>query len=142
MQRRFFLQAGIAALTLPAAMHPAGASTAVLVVGAEGLARIDAPTVQRLYTGRAIAIDGMLVTAANLRPGHALRARFLDQWLQTDDERYRAYWTVRRHIGKGVPPREFETVTEVLDFVQRTPGGVGYVDAASLRPGVNVIARG
>lgn len=141
MQRRFLLQAGLGALVLPGWMTPAAAGTAVLVVGSQGLARIDAPTVQRLYTGRAIEIAGTLVTVANLRAGHALRAQFLDQWLQTDEERYRAYWTVRRHIGKGVPPREFASVTEVLDFVQRTPGGVGYVDAESIRSGVNVIAR-
>jgi hypothetical protein len=52
-----------------------------------------------------------------------------------------AYWTVRKHIGKGTPPRELKTAAEVMDFVQATPGALGYVSAAELRPGLNVVLR-
>jgi hypothetical protein len=139
MQRRSFLLAGTA--TLLAGAAAAQTDTGIVIVGHANLPRIEAALVQRLYTGRAIEAGGQLATVVNLNGGHPLRQRFLAAYLQTDEERYRAYWTVRRHVGKGAPPREVDGVAEMLDFVARTPGAMGYVDVAALRPGSNVICR-
>jgi hypothetical protein len=61
--------------------------------------------------------------------------------MQMEDDRYVAYWTVRKHVGKGTPPRELKTAAEVIEFVQATPGGLGYVLASELKPGLNVVLR-
>ncbi len=139
MQRRHFLVAG----ALAAAGARAQTEPPLLVIGHAGVPRVDAATVARLYTGRAIEADNLPVTVYNLAPGHALRNRFLAACLQFDEERYRAYWTVRRHVGKGAPPRELASVAQMLEVVTRTPGAVGYVDAASAagQAGVNIIGR-
>ena len=139
MQRRQFLLAGASALV--AGTATAQSDSAVVVVGHGALPRIDASLVLRLYTGRAIEVGGQLATAVNLQGGHPLRQRFLASYLQTDEERYRAYWTVRRHVGKGAPPRELDSAAAVLDFVAGTPGALGYVAVTDLRPGSNVICR-
>lgn len=117
------------------------ADPVVLVIGHASLPKLDAATVARLYTGRAIEVGGAPVTVVNLAPGTALRQRFLVGFLQQDEDRYTAYWTVRRHVGKGVPPRELGSGAEVISFIQSTPGAIGYIDAADLRPGLNVLAR-
>lgn len=114
---------------------------AIVVIAHPGVARVDAGALQRLYTGRAIEVGGTAVTVVNAAPGSPARERFLGQVLATDNERYVAYWTVRRHVGKGVPPRDLKTAAEVIEFVQSTPGGLGYVAAADLRPGLNVVFR-
>lgn len=128
---------GLAGLTAA----PAQASDSVLVIGHPGLAKTDMATLQRLYTGRAVELQGSTVQVVNAPSGSALRQRFLAIYLQQDNEQYRAYWTVRRHIGKGVPPRELATSAEVIQFVSSTPGAVGYIAADELRPGLNVILR-
>jgi ABC-type phosphate transport system substrate-binding protein len=136
--RRLLLSTLLAACaTLPAL----AADPVVLVIGHPSLPKLDATTVQRLYTGRTIEVAGQPVTVVNAAPGSALRQRFLAIFLQQDDEQYRAYWTVRRHVGKGVPPRDLASSAEVIGFVQGTPGAVGYIDASELRSGLNVIAR-
>ena len=112
-----------------------------VVIAHAGVARVDAPTLQRLYTGRAIEVAGIPVTVVNLPAGDPLRARFLQQVAGLDDDRYVAYWTVRRHVGKGAPPRELDSAAAVLDFVAGTPGALGYVAVTDLRPGSNVICR-
>lgn len=104
-------------------------ANAIVVIGHASVARIDASTLQRLYTGRAIEVAGNPVSPTNLALGHPLRERFLSQVLGQDNDKYVAYWTVRRHIGKGIPPREFRTPAEVIDHVQATPGAVGYIAA-------------
>lgn len=142
MQRRHFLLAGAALAAL--AHRPLRAQTEpLLVIGHAGVPKVDAATVARLYTGRAIEAGDQPVTVYHLAPGHALRARFLAVCLQSDEERNRAYWTVRRHVGKGTPPRELASLAQMLEVVTRTPGAVGYVDAATAAAdkGLNVLCR-
>jgi len=113
----------------------------LVVVAHAAVPKLDLQTLQRLYTGRVVEVSGVDIVVVNAAPGSAARQRFLAQVMQQDDERYRAYWTVRRHVGKGTPPRELRSAAEVLEFVQANPGAVGYVSAAELRPGFNVVFR-
>ncbi|WP_085316536.1 hypothetical protein [Derxia lacustris] len=131
----------LALLLLAGGSSRAGDADAVVVIGYAGLPPIDGATVERLYTGRSIAVAGTPVTVVNAAAGSPLRRRFLAGWLRLDEEKYAAYWTVRRHIGKGAPPRELAGNAETIEFVRSTPGAVGYIDAAEVKPGMNVIAR-
>ena len=112
----------------------------VIVIGHAGLSKLNSTTVQRIFTGKAIEVDGVLVTAINLKSG-ALRNRFLQRFLNQDDDKYTAYWTVRRFIGKGNPPKELSSSAEVIDFVKNTPGAIGYINEDELKPGLNVVSR-
>lgn len=134
---RIFL---VLALWLPLATTQAQSGDLV-VIAHPGVPRIDAVTLQRLYTGRVIEVAGTLVKPVNLAVGSPVRDRFLTQVLNLDNERYIAYWTVRRHVGKGVPPRDLRSAAEVIEYVQSTPGAMGYVETADLKPGLNVVFR-
>lgn len=114
---------------------------AVVVVAHPGVRSLDATQVTRIYMGRMVELDGLALQPLNLPPGHALRQRFLADFLRSDEGRYTAYWTVRRHVGKGVPPLELGSASEVLMRVLATPGALGYAEEADLPPGVNVVAR-
>jgi ABC-type phosphate transport system substrate-binding protein len=114
---------------------------AVVLIGHASVPRIDAPTAQKLYTGRAVEIGNQAVTVFNAAAGSKARERFMASVMAMDDGRYVAYWTVRKHVGKGTPPREFQSATELIEHVQANPGSVGYLLASELRPGLNVILR-
>jgi hypothetical protein len=128
------------ALWLPCAAAQASDSN-LAVIAHPGVPRVDAATLQRLYTGRVIEVAGSTVSVVNIAVGNPVRDRFLAQVLNLDNERYIAYWTVRRHVGKGVPPRDLRNAAEVIEFVQSTPGALGYVDTADLKPGLNVVFK-
>lgn len=113
----------------------------VVVVAHGNVRKLDASTVQRIYTGKAIEVDGVAVMPVNLKPGQSLRQRFLSEYLQQAEDVYTGYWTVRRYIGKGTPPRELASVAEVLAFVQNTPGAVAYMDEADVPTSMNVVLR-
>lgn len=121
--------------------HAADDPQGFVVIAHTSVGRVDAATLQRLYTGRAIEAGGVPVTVVNAAPGSAARERFLTQVVKLDNDRYVAYWTVRRHVGKGVPPHDLRSAAEVIDFVLNTPGGLGYISTAELRPGLNVVFR-
>lgn len=140
MQRKAFLIAVTAGL-LALAQAPARADDGVVVIANAPLKGLDAEALRRIYSGRTVELDGQALRPVNLAPGQALRRRFLATVMQQDDEDYVAYWTVRRYIGKGTPPRELRSSGEVIDYVSRTPGAIGYIDAGELRPGLNVVFR-
>lgn len=140
MQRRTLLHA-LPVLLLHHAPTVRAQAGGVVVIGHAGLERLDVPTLQRIYTGRVVELGDVSLNPANAVAGNPVRARFLAAYLNQDDEKYIAYWTVRRHIGKGMPPREFSTPADVIRFVRATPGGIGYVDEASLVSGLNVLVR-
>lgn len=114
---------------------------APVLIAHHNVPQIELATAQRLYSGRTVEVGGVAVTVVNAAPGTALRERFMARVMQQDDDKYVAYWTVRRHIGKGTPPRELKSAAEIIDFVQATPGGMGYVAAGDLKPGLNVVLR-
>ena len=92
-------------LALASAAGEASAADGVVVIGNANLRRIDANTIAKIYTGKVIEVDGVAVTAINANSGSAVRNRFLQVYLQQDEDKYTAYWTVRRYIGKGVAAR-------------------------------------
>jgi hypothetical protein len=114
---------------------------ALVLIGHASLPRIDLATAQRLYSGRAVEVAGVAVVPVNAAPSSKARERFMAGVMSQEDDKYVAYWTVRKHIGKGTPPRELKTAAEVIDFVQNTPGALGYVVAGDLKPGMNVVLR-
>ena len=136
-----FLRILLALAALTAALVSYAQDVAVVVIAHPGVGAVDASTLQKLYTGRAIEVASVPVTVVNTAPGSPARERFMAQVLATDSDRYVAYWTVRRHVGKGVPPRELKSSAEVVEFVQNTPGGLGYIPAADVRPGLNIVFK-
>ncbi len=112
----------------------------VVLIGNADVPQMDADTIAKVYTGKIISVGGVSVKPVNIKSGAAARSRFLQVFLNQDDEKYIAYWTVRRYIGKGAPPKELDSSAAVIQFVQSTPGGVGYIEAAELKPGMNVLS--
>jgi len=113
----------------------------VVVIAHPTVHKMDLPTVQRIFMGKAIEVDGVRVSPANGAATMPSRQRFLAQYLQTNEDQYVAYWTVRRYVGKGTPPHEVKQTAEMIDYVSKTPGAVGYLDEADLPPGMNVVLR-
>lgn len=142
MQRRAFLTLA----ATPCAgllLHPlsAQADEGVVVIANAPLRGVDAEAIKRIYGGRMVELDGQPLRPVQLAAGQPLRRRFASAVLLQSDEDFIAYWTVRRYIGKGAPPRELSSSAEVIAHVQHTPGAIGYIDAADLKPGLHVLLR-
>jgi hypothetical protein len=139
MKRFKLLMYGIGLLNLMCVVLPAWAG--VVVVANVNVHKLDVQTVQRIYTGKVIEVAGVPVAPVNWHVGQAPRQRFLADYLQQNEDNYLAYWTVRRYVGKGVPPREVGSVTEVINYVLSTPGAVAYLDEADVPASMNVVLR-
>lgn len=130
----------VVALTVSLACAHAHAGQMV-VIGNGNVPKMDALTIQKVYTGKTIVVSGVSITPVAFKPGTPERIRFLREFLRQDEEKYTAYWTVRRYIGKGAPPSELPGAGDIIRYVASTPGAVGYLDEDELKPGINVIVR-
>jgi ABC-type phosphate transport system substrate-binding protein len=129
-----------ALLALGLAAGAREASAGVVVIGHSNLVgKLDVATLQRIFTGKVIEVGGVSVTAVNAHSGSPTRSQFLQVFLKQDEDKYTAYWTVRRYIGKGVPPRELATSADIISFVKSTPGAIGYIDESEITSGLNVL---
>src|ERR1700693_3983033 len=121
---------------------PATAAGPLVVVANADTPALDADTLQKIYLGKVVEIDGHPVVPVNLAKGNILRTVFMQQVLAQDDEKFIAYWTVRRSIAKASPPREFATIENQLEFLRKTPGAVGYLDeSAAIKQGLKTLLR-
>ena len=112
----------------------------VVVIGHANLGKLDATMVQKIFSGKLVKVDGIDVIAVNVKSG-PLRDQFLQTYLQQNDAKYTAYWAIRLFIGKGAPPPELSSPADVIQFVQSTPGAIGYVDESDLVDSVRILAR-
>ena len=129
------------ALALATALGDLCAADGVVVIGHPALRQLDLETVVKIYTGKMIQVGTIYVVAVNADVGSNVRERFLQAFLKQDEGKYTGYWRVRRSIGQGKPPRELPRSIDVINFVNSTPGAIGYISEADIQPGLNVLLK-
>ncbi len=115
-------------------------SEGVVVVGNENVPRLTQESLQKLFTGRSVFVEGVLITPINAQPGSDLRRDFLKDYLNQTEDKYQAYWTVRQFVGKGRPPRMLND-EDIIQFVRTTKGAVGYLYGKDVPGDLNVVLR-
>lgn len=132
MKPRFPLGALIASL----AMSVGGAAYADLFVISNSATTIAATEIKEVFTGeKQFAGSTKLIPIDN---GPA-QENFLSAALKMEAARYNTIWT-KKSFREGLsPPSVKSGDTEVLDFVRKTPGAVGYVKTQP--SGVNIIQK-
>jgi hypothetical protein len=69
----------------------------------------------------------------------SVQEKFLDTFVKVDSGKYNSIWA-KKSFREGVnPPPAKATDGEVVDFVRRTPGAVGYITDAAKAVGVNIV---
>jgi len=87
--------------------------------------------------------DGTKVAVVDRAPGAAVRAAFSKSVLGKDVAAVKSYWQRLLFSGKETPPAELDTDREVMEFVAKSPGGIGYVSAGTdLGAGVKALRIG
>ena len=68
-----------------------------------------------------------LIRPVDLEVGAPLRRRFSDEVLKRSVAAVKSYWQQLVFSGRGVPPPELDSEEQVVKFVLRNPGAIGYV---------------
>ncbi|MGO9836016.1 MAG: hypothetical protein ACLP1X_17570 [Polyangiaceae bacterium] len=80
-----------------------------------------------------------VIRPADLAPDSPVRRAFTRDVLNRSVEAVKGYWQQRIFSGRDVPPPEFQRDEEVVQFVLKHEGGVGYVSGTASVDGCNVL---
>jgi ABC-type phosphate transport system substrate-binding protein len=83
--------------------------------------------------------DGQPIRPVDLGPDAAVRQRFSDDVLRRSVSAVKSYWQQLVFSGRDVPPPELDSDEEVVRYVARYPGAVGYVSPAASLAGVRAV---
>lgn len=65
---------------------------------------------------------------------------FLERFVGKTPEQFQAYWKKQIFTGKGAEPKTVRDEKEVLDFIAKTDGAIGYVTAGAVNSSVKTIS--
>ena len=123
--------------------RPASASDLLVIANpaASDVGPLSADAVAAIYLLRMTTWpNGTRIIPVNRELGSAIRADFTALILKQDMAGLSVYWNEMHFKGK-VPPLIQPSEAAMLAFVQRVPGAIGYIDAATAPAGVEVLGR-
>lgn len=80
-----------------------------------------------------------LVRPVDLNPGSAVRRAFSDDVVKKSVSTVKSYWQQMVFSGRGVPPPEMASEDEVVSFVLKNRGAVGYVSTSTNVLGAKIL---
>ncbi|SRR6266478_3275570 len=83
--------------------------------------------------------DGEAVRPVDLQPESPARARFSDEIVKRSVSAVKSYWQQLVFSGREIPPPELDSDEEVIRYVLRFPGAIGYVSGAASADRVKVV---
>jgi ABC-type phosphate transport system substrate-binding protein len=83
---------------------------------------------------------GVVIHPVDLPSRSPVRRRFTEDVFERSVDAVRAYWQQRIFAGRDVPPPEFETDDEIVLYVLKHEGAIGYVASGASVSGCNVVA--
>ena len=119
----------VGGLLLAGAMFASAQSSFHLVVNAKNdVSEIASSQTKDIYFGRKMFWDsGTKIRPALLNHKNSSTSQFLSVVLNTETSRFLAFWRRRLFSGRGVPPRQFSSEKELLEFVRQNEGAIAVI---------------
>jgi len=95
----------------------------------------------RIFLGKIKSFaNGNKIVPVNLPAASTARGEFEQKALKKSASQLKAFWSKQIFTGKGKPPKDLGSDTDVINFVANNANAIGYVDAAQVTDSVKVIA--
>ncbi len=127
------------------AMLATGAATAwaadikVIANSSVGASSVSAEELKGVFLGTKSSLsDGSHVEPVLLKSG-AVHEAFLKDYVGKSDAALETYYRSLVFTGKGSMPKSFASEAEVVAFVEKTKGAIGYVSAATATASAKVL---
>jgi ABC-type phosphate transport system substrate-binding protein len=112
----------------------------IIVNESNDVTSVSKEQLSRLFLKKTTKWDnGTKVTPVDLVSNSDVRESFCEKIHGKSISAIKAYWQKKIFTGKGIPPVELKSDTEIIEFVRSNPGAVAYVSASTNTAGVKVI---
>lgn len=68
-------------------------------------------------------------SAIHLPAGHPLRITFNTKIIGLTESRIQAYWAQLKFTGRGKPPKEMNSIEDIVNYLKKTPNVAAYFPA-------------
>ena len=121
----------LAAVTIAAATAALAADIKVIANSSVGASAVSADELKGVFLGTKTSLgDGSHVEPVLLKSG-AVHEAFLKEYVGKTDDALNTYYRSLVFTGKGSMPKAFASDAEVVSFVEKTKGAIGYVSAGA-----------
>ncbi len=118
-------------IQLPYAL--ANESKTVVIAHAENKAeKFSKDEIKKIFLGKRTKWDDdrkIIFVTLSTGPIHK---EFLKTYVGKTPAQYNKYWKKQIFTGKGKPPKSFKTEKQLLDYVSKTKGALGYISRKTL----------
>ncbi len=122
-------------LTQTASAQEVAASDIVLVANADVPGTtLDAATVENIFTGKTSSVGDKKVEITILKAG-AVHEAFLKHYIKKTDSQFINSWKKLVFSGKSKMPKDFATEKEMVEYIAKTSGAIGYVHVNTSKDG-------
>jgi ABC-type phosphate transport system substrate-binding protein len=95
--------------------------------------------IKNIYLGKKSSwSDNTKITFVTLSDSD-IQKSFLKEYINKTPSQFNTYWKKLVFTGKGKMPKSFDSDADLIDFVSKTDGALGYVSASSESDDVKVI---
>jgi len=129
-------------LTLLLVLYSAvnAAEIVVVIHPGSGIDHLNRGDAINIFLGRFRQLpSGISAQPIDLPAGQPEKADFYHLLVNKELSDINAYWARLQFSGRIAPPRQARSTEDLLDFVNSTPGAVGYVDRTKADDRVKVI---
>lgn len=104
-----------------------------VIVHPTNRSHISAKDIQRAFLGNLKSFhDGKKIMPIDLPINSNIRQSFNRTFLKKDEQQVKSYWARRIFTGKGMPPKELNSLTLVKAYIASHKNAIGYIDTALL----------
>ncbi len=100
---------------------------------------IENDALERIYLGKLSRWpDNSKIIPVMLKQGDT-HETFVSDLLHSNTVRFMTFWRQAVFTGRGIPPKSFDSEKELMIYVSKTPGAIGYIDISTPLNGVKTL---
>jgi len=112
-----------------------------VIVHKDNNASLDKKAISKLYLGKSKKFDnGRTALLLNAAKGSPVRDEFNKKVIGRSSSQMNAHWSKLVFTGKGTPPKEIDSSSEIVSTVAENKDTIGYVESSAVTDAVKVIA--
>ena len=117
----------------------AKADLIIIIHGATNVTSIDKKMIKDIFTGqKTVWDDNTKITFATLKEGE-VNKEFLKEYVQKTPSQFQNFWRQKIFLGQATKlPLACESMEEMIEYVSKTPGSIGYLSSDKKDSGGNI----
>ncbi len=125
-----------------ALIHTSVQAEVAVVVNAANTSSFNKANIKKIFLGKTKNFsNGRAAILLSPDANSPIRKEFNKLVLGKSSNQVNAYWSKMIFTGKGVPPQEMKSASEIISAVTANQDTIAYIDAASVTDAVKVVAK-